>query len=138
MNQATELPTEADTLDQLCGVLEFHKAQLKMVQGHIHKAEQAIIDAVGVREEGSFSVNCDAYKVTTTQPVSRSVNADLAKDLMLELPKDIADAIFTWKPSLSVRVYKELEKYQATTFAQISRAITSKPGKVSVKVESLS
>lgn len=138
MNQSIPAPLAEPTLDQLCAVLAVEKARLAKCQQNVREAEEAIVAVVGAKDEGSFSIDCDGYKVTTTQPVRRVVDTELAKDLQGELPPDIYASLFDWKPSLSVRVYKDLEKYQPDWFAKISRAVTSKPGKVSVKVEDLS
>jgi hypothetical protein len=89
---------------------------------------------VGLKEEGSFGVEGDDYKITTTQPLTRTVDAKLAQDIYRQLPKDLADGIFTWKPSLNLRLYRELSKYQPDYHAAISRAIVTKPGKPQVKV----
>ena len=75
--------------------------------------------------------------MTTTQPVNYSVNADAARQVMQSLPRDIADGIFNWKPTLSRKLYNDLGKYQPDTFRMIAPAVTSKPGKPSVKVEAL-
>lgn len=139
MTQLNAVPTNPQnnepTLDQLCAILVAEKARLAIQQRNVREAEDALIAHVGSRDEGSFSVTSERYKVTTTQPVRRTVEPKLARDVMRELPADIADAIFTWKPELSLRVYRELEKYRPELHDAVSRAVTSKPGKVSVKVE---
>lgn len=125
------------TLDDLCIELDALKGQIAARQKLVAELEQEIAAKVGVKDEGAFSVKCDGYKVTTEQRINRTVNADMARDVASRLPQDIADSVFAWKPSLSLRVYKDLEKYQPDTFREVSRAVTAKPGKVSVKLEAL-
>ncbi|MEO0437914.1 MAG: hypothetical protein AAF098_13495 [Pseudomonadota bacterium] len=136
MNQPA-LATNTPSLDDLCAHLINEKTKLENIQSNVRAAEKAIIAMVGTRTEGSFSVECDHFKVTTTQPIRRTVDKKLAQDLHQSLPKDIAESIFDWKLSLSTKVYKDLEKYQPQTHAAIARAVTAKPGKVSVRVEAL-
>lgn len=133
--QLTAVPTKEPTLNQLCAILLAEKAKLAAVQRNVREAEEAVVCHVGAKEEGSFTVHSDRYKVTTTQPVNRKVEPHLAKQLYGRIPQDIYDGLFDWKPSLSVKLYKELEKHQPEMFDVVSEAVISKPGKVSVKVE---
>lgn len=137
MSNLNAVPTDRPTLDQLCAILAVEKAKLARQQRNVREAEEAIIKVVGAKDEGSFTVHCDNYKVTTTQPVNRVVDPILAQNAMKQLPKDIADSVFTWKPQLSARVYKDIQKYQPQWFDAVSRAVTSKPGKISVKLEDI-
>ena len=132
-NPINELPN----INALAAVLAGEKARLHQAQENVRIAEQALAAAVGVKDEGSFTVALEHYKVTTTQPVRRTITADGARELQQQLPRDLADAIVDWKPTLSTKVYKDLEKYQPDTFRHVSRFVTSKPGKVSVKLELL-
>lgn len=125
------------TLDELAASLMHRKERIKALQAEAAEIEAEIAAKVGTKDEGSFSVKCDGYKVTTSQPINRTVNAEMARDLYHRLPKEIAEAVFTWKPSLSLSIYRDLEKFQPDTFREVSRAVTAKPGKVSVKVEPL-
>jgi len=127
--------TQPATLDAMCASLLEAKAQAEQARRQVLDIEEAIAQAVGTKDEGSFSVDCDAFKVTTTQPVTRSVNKELALDVMKKLPADLAHSIFDWKPSLNVRVFKDLQRYQPAHYATITPAVTSKPGKVAVKVQ---
>jgi len=138
-NQPTPLhpAPNAPDLDALAATLLAAKAEAEEARRKVLEAEQAIVAAVGAKDEGSFSVECDGYKVTTTQPVTRSVNREQARIVASELPADIAAAIFDWKPSLNVKLFKELERHQPQHFRLVARAVTSKPGKVSVKVADL-
>jgi len=130
---------QQETLDSLASEHIAAKKALAQAQSDLDAVNQRIADAVGAKPEGAFSVEGDHYKITTTQPVARRfADEKLARDLWMSLPKDTAEALIQWKPSLSVKVYKELEKYQPETFAKISRVVTSKPGKTAVKVEVLS
>lgn len=135
-NPFAVVQTEQPTVDDLAAEYLAAKQAVHDAQTVLHDIEKRIVYAVGVKDEGSFSVKGDTHKVTTTQPVTRRFTDEkLARDLWQKLPKDIAEALIQWKPSLSVRVYKELEKYQPETFKEISRVVVSKPGKPSVKVE---
>lgn len=128
---------DAPTLDDLCKALIEAKAAAYQANASVLTIEKKIVELVGSRDEGSFSVECDGYKITTTQPIRRTVDADKARAISAMLPRDIADTVFRWKPELNTSVYKNLREFQPTTFDQVCEAVTAKPGKVSLKVEAL-
>jgi hypothetical protein len=139
MNQSTNVHTlpgaqPAPTLDDLAAEHLLARETLAAAQEQLNRINERIIAAVGVKDEGSFSVEGDFHKVTTTQPLTRTVDPKLAQDIYRALPKDLADGIFTWKPSLNLKLYRELAKYQPDYHAAISKAIVTKPGKPQVKV----
>jgi len=139
MQHLTAVPTEtpADQLNQLAATYLTEKAKLAAQQRAVRDAEDALIKHVGTKDEGSFTVHSDRYKVTTTQSVTRKVEPSLAKQLYDQIPRDLYAGLFDWKPSLSVKVYREVEKYQPEVFDLVSKAVTSKASKPSVKVDDL-
>lgn len=135
MNQLNAVPTEEPTLDQLAATYLAEKAKLAAQQRAVRDAEDALIKHVGTKDEGSFTVHSDRFKITTSQPITRKVEPSLAKQLYDQIPSDLYAGLFEWRPSLSVKVYRELEKYQPEVFDLVSKAVTSKAGKPFVKVE---
>lgn len=138
MNNPLTVVTEAQDLDQLGLNLLNAKRALSRAQEDVREAEVAIIAAVGAETEGSFTVRGDRCKITTTQPIARSVDKDTALAISRELPADIFEAMFDFKPSLNVRLFKECEHLRPEIYSQVAKAVTSKPGKIAVKVEVLS
>jgi hypothetical protein len=136
MNQPLTAVTD-HTLDDLSAIYLATKENLKRAQQAVDDAAQAIIDRVGVEREGSFTVRCDHYKVTTTQPIARTVNKTAAIELRREIPEDIWEGMFDFKPSLNVRLFKDCEDLRPDVFKAVCRAITSKPGKPQLRVEVL-
>lgn len=140
MNNSTHLvqvPLAEPSIDQLAASLLAAKATLRDHQKAVADAEAALIARVGAKDEGSFTVKSERYKVTTTQPITRKADPYIAKQLINEMPRDIYDGLFEWRPNLSAKVYKDLEKYQPELFAKVSKAVTSKAGKIAVKVEDI-
>lgn len=135
MTQLTVVSSEKQpTLDELAAAHLEAKENLAAAQAKLNAINEQIVQVVGTKDEGSFSVDGDSYKITTTQPITRSVDSKLAKDVYAALPRDIADGIFTWKPSLNLKLYRELEKYQPEHFKAVAQSVTSKPGKTQIKV----
>lgn len=136
-NPLAEFPAKTD-LDTLATSLLQAKAAVKAAQQAVLAIEQDIIAAVGVEDEGSFTVRSDNFKVTTTQPVSRSVNKTTVEAIRREMPEDLFQSMFDFKPSLNVKLFKECRELRPEIYALAARAVTSKPGKVAVKVEEVS
>jgi hypothetical protein len=136
MNQFTVVPndTPQPTLDDLAAEHLAAKQAVAEANARLQAINDRIVEIVGTKDEGSFSIEGGAYKITTTQPLTRSVNKTTAQDVYRQLPQDLANGVFDWKPSLNLKLYRELEKYQPDYHALISKAVTTKPGKPQVKV----
>lgn len=130
--------TEPQTsLDELARALQAAKEQLTRAQAAVLNAESAIVSAVGSEDEGSLTVRSDSFKITTTQPVNRSVDKEALEAIRREFPEDLFEAMFDYKPSLNVKLFKECEHLRPEVYALACKAVTSKPSKISVKVELL-
>ena len=130
--------TEPQTsLDELARALQAAKKQLTRAQVAVLKAESAIVSAVGSEDEGSLTVRSDSFKITTTQPITRTVNKTSLDAIRREFPEDLFEAMFDFKPSLNVKLFKECEHLRPEVYALACKAVTSKPSKISVKVELL-
>jgi hypothetical protein len=130
-------PVPNPTLDDLASALLSAKAVLANAQKAVYAAEEALVAVVGAEDEGSFTVRCDGFKVTTTQPITRAVNATALEAIRREFPEDLFQAMFDFKPSLNVRLFKECEHLRPEVWKMACKAVTSKPGKIAVKVELL-
>lgn len=130
--------TEPQTsLDELARALQAAKEQLTRAQAAVLNAESAIVSAVGSEDEGSLTVRSDSFKITTTQPVNRSVDKEALEAIRREFPEDLFEAMFDFKPSLNVKLFKECEHLRPEVYRLACKAVSSKPGKISVRVESL-
>jgi hypothetical protein len=131
--------TEPQTsLDELARALQAAKEQLTRAQAAVLNAESAIVSAVGSEDEGSLTVRSDSFKITTTQPVNRSVDKEALEAIRREFPEDLFEAMFDFKPSLNVKLFKECQHLRPEVYALACKAVTSKAGKIAVKVEALS
>ena len=131
--------TEPQTsLDELARALQAAKEQLTRAQAAVLNAESAIVSAVGSEDEGSLTVRSDSFKITTTQPITRTVNKTSLDAIRREFPEDLFEAMFDFKPSLNVRLFKECEHLRPEVYRLACKAVTSKAGKVAVRVEALS
>lgn len=136
-NNVHTLPAPEPTLDDLAAAHIQARENLAAAQEQLNRINDQIVAKVGLKPEGSFSIEGDFHRVTTRQDIRRTVDAKLAQDVYNTLPRDLAEAIFDWKPSLNTKLYRELAKYQPDYHKLISTAVTSKPSKPSVSVKVL-
>jgi len=94
---------------------------------------QTIIEESNVPElNGSKTVNEGDYKVVFTQKLNRTIDADKLKEVAQKHGvSDALGVIFSWKPSLIAKEWKEVNDEYKAIFSQ---AFTDKLGKMSLKI----
>jgi hypothetical protein len=65
------------------------------------------------------------------------VDKEALEAIRREFPEDLFEAMFDYKPSLNVKLFKECKHLRPEVYALACKAVTSKPSKISVKVELL-
>lgn len=99
--------------------------------------EEALIKELQIAEnfEGSKTIGDDQYKVTYTGRMKRKVDSKIAQEIAAEIgAENMLSSLFRWKPEINK---KEWEKTDKTITDKFAKAITSKPGKVSFKIEEI-
>jgi len=109
---------------------EFNEAKSKM-----DNAFQCLIQAVGVKDEGTQSFNTDNYKISTTGKINRTVDAKKVEEIAQQLPEPLYNRLFKFKPSLDLKEYRYIENNEPQYHKIVSRAVTAKPAKPTLKIE---
>jgi hypothetical protein len=123
-----------NNLDQLAYALEMakqHEAEARNVR---LAAEDALIAAVGLKDEGTQTAKTDWYKVSVTQSLTRSLTPDFAERLDA-LDPAIFCTVIRHKPEVNVSALKQLATANPDAYRLACSAIVTKPSKPSVKVE---
>ncbi len=124
-------------LDQLAHDLEVAKQIESQAKEQRMAVEQKLCDLVGTKEEGSFSVKGDYYKITTVAGMSRVVDSEKWATIQQQLPAGIAQSVIRSKLEVNARQLKSLQQLNPAHYQLVAQAITTKPKKVSVKFERL-
>ncbi len=135
--QSTTSPPSLHQLDQLAHELELAKQEENQAREQRMAIEQKLCDLVGTKDEGSFSVKGDYYKITTVAGFSRVVDAEKWASIRQKLPADIAKLVIRSKLEVDTRQLKSLQQLNPAHYQLVAQAITTKPKKVSVKFERL-
>lgn len=130
--RATANPGPSE-LDQLAQTWRELKAAEDDFRKRRIEAEQAILAAVGVKEEGTTTEKTAFFKVTTTGKLTRSLDAAAWESVRGDFPDALAPV--TYKPALDLRQLRALEKANPALYAKACECITTKPAKPAVSVE---
>ncbi|MFM2054704.1 MAG: hypothetical protein RL456_2741 [Pseudomonadota bacterium] len=123
-------------IDELAFALENAKAAEDQARNVRLEAEAALIEAVGLKDEGSQSVKTDWYVVSTTQPISYSFTPAADAELKV-LPADVVEAVRKVKYEVSVSGLKKLATANPDMYRLVSAVVIAKPGKPAAKVKRL-
>jgi hypothetical protein len=132
-----DTPVE-DRIDALSDRIVQLKGEKQDIQNQIDECQAALIEIVGIKEEGSQSFHTDRYLVGTTQGITRTLDRTEVLKLADRLPEDTYKNVFTWKPALDLANYRALKDMAPNLASMVDDAITSKPSKPAVKVEAKS
>lgn len=136
MSQTAE-QAQPSPLDIACYELQ----QAKSAEGDAKRrriaAEEKVIELVGKKEEGSKSQKTIFYKAATIGKLDRKVDNDALPAVKSEIPEEIFNSVFRYKPEVSVSGLRKVKEDHPDLFPIITRAITTKPAKTAVKVEIL-
>ncbi|MBO9484140.1 hypothetical protein [Salinisphaera sp. G21_0] len=128
---------DAPRLDKLAYELELAKQAEQQAKDHRLTIEQQLCEFVGVKDEGSYSVKGDYYKVTTVSGFTRTVDVEKWQALKNQIPANIAEKVVRTKLEVDTRQLKSLRGLDPTHYNLVAEAITTKPKKVAVKYERL-
>jgi hypothetical protein len=129
-----DVPVE-DRIDALADRIVQLKGEKQDIQNQIDECQEALIEIIGIRDEGSQSFHTERYKVGTTQGITRTLDRTEVLKLADRLPEDTYKNVFTWKPTLELSNYRSLQELAPNLAAMVDDAITSRPSKPAVKVE---
>lgn len=132
-----DVPVE-DRIDALADRIVQLKGEKQDIQNQIDECQAALIEIVGIKDEGSQSFHTDRYLVGTTQGITRTLDRTEVLKLADRLPEDTYKNVFTWKPALDLANYRALRDMAPNLASMVDDAITSKPTKPAVKVEAKS
>lgn len=111
------------------------KKQEQEANQHRLNIEKELTSALSAKDEGSITHNLDGYKVTLTQPVRRTVDAETWS--MIESTIDADFQPVKYKLEVDAKGVKWLQENEPMQWAKMAPAFTTKPGKISVKVEEM-
>lgn len=116
------------TIEQLCEELTELQQKIADLTTKAGELKQAIIEHCGVKDEGQQSfVIADKWRVTTKREHSRLVDQEQARKLSENLPADIFNEVFNYKPTLKLAYYRSIRDTNPDLARLIDTAIVSRP-----------
>lgn len=113
------------------------RTELRAVQKRIDDLTTAIIDQVGIKDEGSKTETVGNYKITTTQNINYAISEEDAYGLLESgvVSPTLFQEVFKQRLSLSKTNYREVLALEPIAGNAIQGCLTSKKGKPAVKIE---
>jgi len=122
-------------LDQLSRLLEVTKLNELAAKEARLKVEQDIINLMGVKAEGSYTYKTNQYKVTTIGNVSRKLDVMEYERIKGKIPEELRPVAYKYEIKQSL--IHNLQRYHPDLYKQMTRCMTTKENKPSVKVEAI-
>ena len=97
--------------------------------------EERMLAQLVVPEEGSKTINTDAFKIVATQKMSRSLDEDVYK--LISIPDKFNPISFVSKPKIDDSGCRWLKANKPEIWQELSKALTEKPLKTNIRIEVL-
>lgn len=123
-------------IDQAAALYEQRKQEHAAASKKLDEAHAALLGLCASRNEGAIQTLGEAYKVTVTYGVNRTVDPAALNAVWPQLPEG-ARRVFPMKPSIDLKELRHWQANEPEVYAVIAQAVTAKPSKPSIKVESI-
>ena len=124
-----------NSIDRLADRMVAAKERIAEAQAEYDEALQEWLAVAPSRNEGSITTAGDAYKVTTTYGVNRTVDAATLSAIRSQVPVALFEQAVEYTPKLKMSGVRHLMNNEPETWVVLAQAITAKPAKPQVKVE---
>lgn len=124
-------------MDKLASVLLAAKAKENKALAERIEAEKQLIQALGVKDDGSKTHKLKTCKVTITQPIRRTIDLDKYDELVDSLEKRFGERppeVTKTKRELDTKALKDIQKNIPKYYKYLTDVIVSKPGKIGVVI----
>lgn len=96
-------------------------------------AEEALIAALGQRDEGSKTHTVDDWSVTITAKVNRTMDWKAWADVAASVPEQLRPV--KMEPKLDLKGVKWLQENDKANYKIVASCLTSKPAKTAVTIK---
>lgn len=120
-------------LDTLALNLQAAKAAEEVAKDARIKAEEDLINLLGIKSEGAQTHKGDAFKITITAKVNRTLDVAAWDAIKDHIPAKYQPV--KYKPEIDVTGLKWLKDHEAGIYATVCQAISAKPGKPAVTIQ---
>ena len=126
-----------NTIDQLAAALEAAKIAESQATAARIDAENALLAQMPDKPEGDVRVTGNAYRAIATFKVNRTLDVAALAAIRGQIPVALFEQAIEYKPAIKLAGLRFLQNNEPQTYAVLAQALTAKPGKPSVRVETL-
>lgn len=133
--QPTPTEEKGSALFLLIEAYNQQKAILDAAKAKFAAIEEELIEEIGYKPEGSFTAHIDGFKITTTGRMSRRIDEKKWAELAEYIPAPLANRLIKTKLDINLRELRYIEQNEPELYKVVASAVTTRPGKPSIKVE---
>jgi len=124
-------------IDEAAAVLELAKMQEQRAAEARRAAEEQLLALIPPKDEGSVTLTGSSYKVSITYGFNRTIDAAALSAIKSSVPPSLFEQAIDYKPAINLKGLRFLQSNDPDAYAAIAQAITARPAKPSVKIESI-
>lgn len=126
-------PVEQLDTQDYCELLLNLEQQRANLDNEIRSIKDRIAASVGIPMEGAYTADLPEYKVHVNQPIYRRVDESALSKI--DVSDVIKHRVFRAKHEVNLKEWRYFSANEPDLFSELAKAVTEKPGAVSVKVE---
>ncbi|MGY3265842.1 DUF7173 family protein [Lysobacter sp. HA35] len=124
-------------LDTLCLALMRAKEDEDRAKETRIAIETAIVELVEAKDEGSVKAEGESFKAFVTFSVNRTLDREALEAIRDKVPSGLYFRAIDYKPSIDLTGLRYLRNNEPDTYAVLAQAITARPAKPSVRIETI-
>lgn len=124
-------------IDEAAAALELAKMIEARASEGRRAAEEQLIALLPVKDEGSVTMKGASYKVSITYGFNRTIDAAALSAIKTSMPPALFEQAIDYKPAINLKGLRHLQSNEPDAYAALAQAITARPAKPSVKIESI-
>jgi len=110
------------------------RSKLEQVKARIADLESSLLELLpAAAPEGTNATILGDMKIEVTNKINRTLDADGLDETLAELPPSYQDVV-RYKPALNLKRMRELQAHEGDAYGILSKHITAKPGKSTIKI----
>lgn len=124
-----------ESLDVLCKQYFYAKQAEADFKKRRIALEEEIARRIATKDEGAEHVQTELFKVTITSKLTRALDEKEWDRIKQNVPDGMSPV--RYKPELDLKKFRAIEAANPALFAMVSRAVSARPAKATVKVEQI-
>ena len=124
-------------IDEAAAVYELAKMQHERTAEALAEAHSNLVALMPKQDEGTVKLQGESYRVAIEYGFNRTVDAAALAAIKDNVPAALFEQAIDYKPAINLKGLRFLQSNEPDAYAAIAQAVTARPAKPSVKIESI-